>query len=128
MRGIRSTAVIVLLSGVLVLAHAALGPRLQVFFAADFTDQTYQKKTYSRVAGSWKMPKKMPAPGAKAVVKIIILKDGRTPAPTLHHQSGSDAWDAAALEALRSAKPFSPLPKDYRRESVEVHFHFIYDE
>jgi hypothetical protein len=36
----------------------------------------------------------------------------------------SDAWDAAALDEVKRAAPFDPLPKSYPRPTVEVHFHF----
>ena len=39
-------------------------PSLQVFFVADFKDQAYQKKVYAKVAGSWKMPARMPSEGS----------------------------------------------------------------
>ena len=107
---------------------AAPAPSLQVFFVADFNDQVYQKKVYAKVAGFWKMPTRMPAVGNKAVVKIEILRDGKCSEPTLQHKSGTRAWDDAALEALRRAAPFEPLPKSFSRDSVEVHFHFIYSE
>jgi periplasmic protein TonB len=104
----------------------AAAPRLQVFFASDFTDAAYQKQTYQKAASAWKRPAKNPKPGGKAVVIAVIQKDGSIPPPTLHLASGSDEWDAAALEAVKSAAPFPPLPKGYARPSVEVHFHFEY--
>jgi protein TonB len=106
---------------------AAAAPQLKVFFAADFKDAVYQKKTYDKVASSWRRPATTPRPGAKAVVIAVIQKDGAAPEPVLHFKSGSDAWDAAALEAVRKAAPFEPLPKGYPRPSVEVHFHFEYN-
>ena len=104
----------------------AAAPRLHVYFASDFTDAAYQKQTYQKVASAWKRPAKSPKPGNKAVVIAVIQKDGSIPPPTLHLASGSDDWDAAALEAVKSAAPFGPLPKGYGRHSVEVHFHFEY--
>ena len=47
--------------------------------------------------------------------------------PMLNSRSGLDAWDAAALDAVKKAAPFDPLPKNYSRPTVEVHFHFEYD-
>ena len=124
----------ILAAAVAILAHqsapalpaAAAAPQLKVFFAADFKDAVYQKKTYEKVASSWRRPATTPRPGAKAVVIAVIQKDGGAPEPVLHFKSGSDAWDAAALEAVRKAAPFEPLPKGYPRPSVEVHFHFEY--
>ena len=129
-----------LLSAVMVVIAAGLGtglaatpatagtPRLQVFFAADFTDVPYQQGVYKKVAGTWQWPAETPKPGSKAVVIVTIRKDGTVSAPALHMKSGSDLWDAAALEAVRKASPFDPLPKAYRPPSVEVHFHFGYDK
>ena len=106
---------------------SAAAPQLKVYFAADFKDEAYQKKTYTKVASAWKRPASLPEAGKKAVVIAVIQKDGTAPAPTLHLASGSDPWDKAALEAVRKAAPFDPLPKTYSRPGVEVHFHFEYD-
>ena len=105
---------------------AAAAPHLKVYFAADFKDPVYQQKTYKKVASSWRRPADTPDPGSKAVVIAVIRKDGSIPEPALHYKSGSDAWDAAAVDAVRKAAPFDPLPKGYPRPSVEVHFHFEY--
>ncbi len=102
----------------------AASPRLQVFFAADFKDAAYQKKTFDRVAKRWARPATSPKPGGKAVVVTSIRRDGAVSGTRLHHRSGADAWDAAALRAVSKASPFDPLPKAYAPDSVEVHFHF----
>jgi len=105
----------------------AAAPRLQVFFAADFKDADYQHAVYAKVASTWKRPSSTPRPGGKTVVIAVIQKDGSAPDPVLHFKSGSEAWDAAALDAVQKAAPFRPLPKGYARPSVEVHFHFEFD-
>ncbi|HET8946631.1 MAG TPA: TonB family protein [Candidatus Polarisedimenticolia bacterium] len=99
-------------------------PSLQAFFASDFTDQAYQKKAYDKVAALWKRPPADPKRGAKAVVITTIAKDGKGTPPMLHMKSGSDAWDAAAMQAVKAASPFPPLPASYAQPGVEVHFHF----
>jgi TonB family protein len=103
---------------------SAGGARLQVFFAADFKDQAYQQAVYQKVAGSWRRPDRQPEAGSKAVVIAVIQKDGKAPEPSLHHPSGSQVWDDAAVAAVRNASPFPPLPKTYAPAGVEVHFHF----
>lgn len=123
----RATPVVALLLAMAV-AVVAGTPRLQIYFASDFTDVAYQQKVYKEVAAAWKWPPAAPKPGSKAVVVAAILKDGTAPAPMLHMKSGSAAWDNAALEAVRKAAPFDPLPKSYARPSVEVHFHFEYGD
>jgi protein TonB len=99
-------------------------PSLQVYFASDFTDQAYQKKAYDKVAALWRRPPADPKRGSKAVVITTIAKDGKGTPPMLHMKSGSDAWDAAAMAAVKAASPFPPLPASYPQAGVEVHFHF----
>jgi len=99
-------------------------PSLQVFFASDFTDQAYQKKVYDKVGSLWRRPPADPKRGAKTVVITTIGRDGKGAPPLLHMKSGSDAWDTAALAAVKSASPFPPLPAAYPQPGVEVHFHF----
>ena len=115
-------------AGLAVTPAVAGTPRLQIFFSADFTDVPYQQAVYKKVAGAWQRPAEAPKAGSKAVVIASIRKDGTVSAPALHMKSGSEAWDAAAVEAIRKASPFDPLPKPYNRPSVEVHFHFVYDK
>jgi protein TonB len=115
-------------AGLSVTPATAGTPRLQVFFSSDFTDVPYQQAVYKKVAGAWQRPAEAPKPGSKAVVIATIRKDGTVSAPALHMKSGSEAWDAAAVEAIRKASPFDPLPKAYRLPSVEVHFHFVVDK
>ena len=115
-------------AGLFVTPAVAGTPRLQVFFSSDFTDVPYQQAVYKKVAGAWQRPAEAPKAGSKAVVIASIRKDGTVSAPALHMKSGSEAWDAAAVEAIRKASPFDPLPKAYNRPSVEVHFHFVVDK
>jgi len=103
-------------------------PRLQVFFASDFTDQEYQKKAYTQVASLWTMPTELPPEGNKAVVIVVILRDGKGADVRLHMESGSQMWDDAAVAAVKNAIPFPALPAGYGHDSVEVHFHFLYTE
>jgi len=117
-----------LLTVVMAAATAAAGtPDLKTYFASDFKDQAYQQKTHNKVATSWKRPAETPKPGSKSVVIATILRDGSLFEAKLHFKSGSDAWDAAALEAVKKAAPLDPLPKSYPRTSVEIHFHFEYN-
>ena len=99
---------------------------LLFFFAADFSDLVYQKKTMNKVVGLWKVPAETPEHGGKTVVIVTILKSGEASEPRLHHKSGSDSWDASAVAAVEQASPFDPLPKSYAPGVVEVHFHFEY--
>lgn len=123
----RRAMVTLVAGGVALAGAAAAAPQLKMYFASGFTDAAYQKKVYQKVASAWKRPAGAPEDGSKAVVIAVIQKDGSAPGPALHHSSGSEAWDDAALDAVRRAVPFDPLPKGWPRPNVEVHFHFEYD-
>ena len=110
----------------LLVATAALAgkPSLRVFFASQFKDVPYQKAAVDKVHKAWRPPVDMPKEGSKTVVIVTILRDGTVLESKLHHKSGSDKWDAAALAATKAAAPFGELPKSYYGNSVEAHFHF----
>ena len=106
-----------------VAALAAGRPSLNVYFQSTLADQAYQKKTFDRVAKTWKTPKKTPAVGAKTVVQAVIAKDGRLASATVSMSSGVKEWDDAALAMVKRAAPYDPLPAGYEYPSLEAHFH-----
>ena len=104
----------------------AAQPALNVYFQSTLKDTAYQKATFDRVAKKWKSPaaSAMPKVGTKSVVQAVIARDGRLVSATVSMESGSAKWDEAARAAVRAAAPFSPLPADYRFDTVQAHFHF----
>ncbi|WP_343073323.1 energy transducer TonB [Pyxidicoccus fallax] len=107
-------------------ALAASGsPRLEAFFQSALQSADYQQKVYTRVAGKWRQPgaKGTPALGKKTVVQALIGRDGKLVSASVTTESGSKAWDAAALEAVKKAAPFPPLPKSYPLPTLDAHFH-----
>jgi periplasmic protein TonB len=104
---------------------AAGRPSLNAYFQTTLKDEAYQKKTFDRVAKTWKTPaaKAFPKVGAKTVVQAVITKAGKLASASVSMSSGSKSWDAAALAAVRAAAPFDPLPAGYAHQSLEVHFH-----
>lgn len=117
---------------VVVLCHAAAGlaaegtPDLKTYFASDFTDMEYQQKTHTAVGKAWQRPAQTPERGTKTVVIVTILRDGSLLEARIHLKSGLEAWDESGLAAVKAAT-LGPLPKSYKRTSVEVHFHFEYN-
>ena len=104
---------------------AAGSPRLEAFFQNELKSADYQQKVYSRVAGKWRQPgaKGTPALGKKTVVQAVIGRDGKLVSATVSMESGSKAWDAAALAAVKKAAPFPPLPSSYGLSTLDAHFH-----
>jgi periplasmic protein TonB len=127
MRKASIAAVALVLLGVVVFLARAGTPDLKTYPSSDFTDQAYLQKMHKKVGLSWTRPTDTPKTGSKSVVIVTILRDGSLLESKLHMKSGNDAWDASALDAVKKAAPFDPLPKTYPRTSVEVHFHFEYN-
>lgn len=116
-------------AAVLTVAPVALAagghPQLQTFFQSNLSSASYQKKVYERVARKWQQPgaKQTPKVGSKTIVQAMIGKDGKLVTVAVASESGSKAWDAAALSAVKKAAPFDPLPASYTSPTLEVHFH-----
>jgi protein TonB len=103
-------------------------PQLNVYFQSNLTDAAYQRKAFDKVAKAFNAPKSADCPpiGKKAVVQTVIGADGKLQSAKVSYESGSKAWDAAALAAVQKAAPFGPLPKAFTAPTVEAHFHFTY--
>src|ERR1700693_2890828 len=86
-------------------------PQLNVYFQSNLTDTGYQRKAFDKVARAFSAPKSAdcPAVGKKVVVQTVIGADGTLQSAKVSYESGSKAWDAAALAAVRKAAPFAPL-------------------
>lgn len=123
----RRLALVTLLAlAVAPVALAAAGsPRLEAFFQNELKSADYQQKVYSRVAGKWRQPgaKGSPALGRKTVVQAVIGRDGKLVSAEVSMASGSKAWDAAALAAVKKSAPFPPLPASYSLSTLDAHFH-----
>ena len=100
-------------------------PRLNVYFMKGFEDATWQQSAFDRVAKGWAAAAP-PALGKKAVVISTIGRDGRILEAKIGTESGSKAWDDAAVAAVRKASPFPALPKTWVESSLEVHWHFAF--
>lgn len=99
------------------------GPRLNAYFATGFDDAAWQRAAFEKVVKVWK-PVAAPALGKKAVILATITREGSLLEARNHMPSGSKGWDDAALQAVRKAAPFAPLPKSWPHSSIEVHWHF----
>ena len=98
--------------------------KLNVFFPADFSDAAYQKDAFQRVLSAWTPKGPTPPAGKKTVVIARIGKDGKLVGLDFNLQSGQASFDASALDAVKKAAPFHPIPAGYRASPLEIHFHF----
>jgi protein TonB len=107
----------------LVLTLLLPGGKFNAYFTPAFTDTAYQKEAAAKVLKAWKPVAGAPA-GKKTVLIAQIAKDGSLAGLRDNLLTGYKPWDDAAIEAVKRAAPFAPLPKSWGYPTMEVHFHF----
>lgn len=60
----------------------------------------------------------------RAVVFFRIRRDGTLTNIALEESSGDSTLDASALRCVHDSNPLPPLPYQYDRNSLGVHFYF----
>ena len=123
--GVAAASVMLLASlGLSPAAERRAQPYLTSYFQSDLTDLLYEKQCQEKVTRNWAVPKGLPKAGSKSVVQSAIGRDGKLISAFVTMKSGSPAWDAAALAAVKESAPFPLLPKSYAGDQVQVHWHF----
>ncbi len=85
----------------------------------------YMRELQRRIKRRWNPPR---GNKSKRVVLLFkISKDGRLLSLNVHTPSGNPESDRAALEAVKAAAPFRPLPPEYRQKDIDIQFTFDYN-
>lgn len=85
----------------------------------------YMRELQRRIKMNWDPPK---GNESKRVVLLFkIAKDGRLLSCSVFKSSGLQNADNAALNAVKLAAPFRPLPPEYKKPSIDVQFTFDYN-
>ena len=88
----------------------------------DFPYTLYLESMHRRIGSNWFRPQV--AAGAAVVVYFRILRDGTIVESRVETSSGSPTFDRAALSAVRSSSPLTPLPFAYNGNFLGVHLIF----
>ncbi len=56
----------------------------------------------------------------QTIVRITIAKDGKLLASTVKESSGYELLDTAAIDIVRRAAPYPPIPKDVDGASIQL--------
>lgn len=59
-------------------------------------------------------------------VDFVIKKDGSLHDIKVAQSSGNSSLDTAALNAIESVGPYTPIPPDLQLKSLRLGFHFVY--
>jgi protein TonB len=91
----------------------------------------YLNKVKDRIDSRWTYPGKAFERGEKGVatVKFSIDKDGSLTANVVVNTSGYGLLDEGALNVVRAAAPYDPLPEEYNLSRLHIiasfHYHLI---
>jgi len=98
------------------------------FSTEEFKYYGYKTRLKEKIEGIWKYPREAAEKGiyGDLVIQFTILKDGTLGAVELIRTSGYKMLDDAAMQALRDAEPFWPLPKEWTDETFTIRGHFVY--
>lgn len=85
----------------------------------------YMRELQRRIKMNWDPPK---GNESKRVVLLFkIAKDGRLLSCSVFKSSGLQNADSAALNAVKLAAPFRPLPPEFKGASIDIQFTFDYN-
>ncbi|MBQ8459489.1 TonB family protein [bacterium] len=85
----------------------------------------YMRELQRRIKMNWDPPK---GNESKRVVLLFkIAKDGRLLSCSVFKSSGLQNADNAALNAVKLAAPFRPLPPEFKGQSIDIQFTFDYN-
>ncbi len=88
----------------------------------DFPYTLYIQGMHRRIGTNWFRPQA--AEGAAAVIYFRIKRDGTISEAKIETSSGNGTFDRAALSAVRSSSPLTPLPFAYNGNYLGVHLTF----
>jgi len=98
------------------------------FSAKEFNDWGYLQRLKEKIERVWQYPTQAAERGiyGDLYIKFTIDKRGKLISVELIRTSGYRMLDDAAIEALKDAQPFWPLPEDWQKDSLTITGHFIY--
>ncbi|UCD35510.1 MAG: energy transducer TonB [Nitrospiraceae bacterium] len=98
------------------------------FDTAGFQNRGYMRMLKDRIETIWKYPREAARHGISGdlYMKFSINRDGSLHEVELLRTSGYRELDEAAMNAVKKAQPFWPLPDDWEKDTLEIKGHFIY--
>src|SRR6185436_19732622 len=88
----------------------------------DFPYTIYLEGMHRRIGSNWFRPQV--GTGATVVIYFRILRNGTIIESRVETSSGNPTFDRAALSAVRSSSPLTPLPFPYNGDHLGVHLTF----
>jgi protein TonB len=88
----------------------------------------YNQRLKERIESAWHYPDEAAQKGiyGDLVIKFTIKRNGQLGAAEIVRGSGYPILDKAALEALKEASPYWPLPEEWGMQAYTIEGNFIY--
>ncbi len=95
----------------------------------DYRFWAYNQRLKESIEGVWHYPQEAARKGIHGdlIIKFTIEKNGHLGAIELVRGSGYPVLDNAALDALKEASPYWPLPKEWGMEAYTIQGNFVYN-
>jgi|GEM_PF-2587191 len=95
---------------------------------AEFKHLSYMYKLRDQIESIWVYPAAAVRRGLTGdlYIRFVILSDGSLGDVRLIRTSGYPELDEAAIQAVREAAPFLPLPKKWEVDTLAIKGHFFY--
>lgn len=88
--------------------------------AADASDaKAYLDQVESRVMSVWRLPEKVA--GRRVIIRMNLERSGRVSNVRVEKSSGDKKFDDSALDAVRTASPFPPVPESAKVVAGDLH-------
>jgi TonB family protein len=99
--------------------------RSNVGIEGDFPFTYYLRQLHAKVSERWRRPPLVATEQTSAVIYFEIDREGQIRGdPKVKQSSGNELYDQSALRAVVDSVPFPPLPREYDRSTLRVHFRF----
>ena len=104
---------------------SAVGAGALTLNVSDFPFAWYLQQVHRKVSEKWEGKA---IPGRQPVVVFEIGREGQVSKLAVEKTSGNSLYDRAALRAIEDAKPFPPLPQEFKEPLLRVHLGFAYSD
>ncbi len=102
------------------------GPLLTALNAPEIQYISYFAGIKRKIELAWGYPADAAGAGGEVVVDFVIGRSGRLDAIARVRGSGHKILDVAALDAIRKASPYDPIPVEYKIPNLQIRAHFSY--
>ncbi len=104
------------------------GKKGLTFDVPEFHHRGYMRRLKDKIERIWQYPTAAAGHGISGdlYISFSINRDGSLGEVKLVRTSGYKDLDKAAMEAIKNAEPYWPLPEDWKEDQLSINGHFIY--